>query len=416
MKKWNRILLLTLLVYCCVITVYFLTQPVNNTPASLQGTPADPATFMTQSEIIQTHQYSTIRYLAYFLGQPMDWLILFLLLATGAAYSWRDRITARIKQPFLSLAAYVTVLSLYTALLTLPLDAFLFYMKHHYGLTNMPILNWLWDLFKTFIVDTVMMIPIVAVVLYYLRKHARTWWVYLWLWSIPFTIFYVFITPVIIDPIFNDFKPLQNQELKQDILALAHQAEIPANDVFEVDVSKQTNTINAYVNGIGSTSRIVLWDTMLAKMNKDEILSIMAHEMGHYVKKHVYWGTLSAAAGNLIFFYLMHVLYNWMYVKTEDGGRLKSRHDLAALPMLMLIMSVLLFLSGPVQSAVSRVMEKQADEYGMAMIGNKEAEISTYQKLAKYNLSRTHPPGLVQLFLGTHPTIEERIVSVLRIP
>ncbi len=151
-----------------------------------------------------------------------------------------------------------------------------------------------------------------------------------------------------------------------------------------------------------------MWDTTLAKLNRDEILSIMAHEMGHYVKKHVIWGTVLGAAGNLVFFYLLNKLYGRTLRRL--GGAERKPHELSSLPVLALLASMLLFFSSPVQSAVSRVMERQADEYSIAMMKNPDAGVSSFQKLAKYNLSETRPPELVRFFLGSHPTLEERIV------
>ncbi|WP_249712589.1 M48 family metalloprotease, partial [Bacillus cereus] len=109
---------------------------------------------------------------------------------------------------------------------------------------------------------------------------------YAWLLTIPFTIFVMIIQPVVIDPLYNDFYPLKNKELETKILSIAEQANIPAEHVYEVNMAQKTNSLNAYVTGIGSNSRIVLWDTTLNRLTDNEILVIMAHEMGHYEEKH----------------------------------------------------------------------------------------------------------------------------------
>ena len=106
----------------------------------------------------------------------------------------------------------------------------------------------------------------------------------------PFTIFMMFVQPVLIDPLYNDFYPLKDKALEEQILSLADRANIPAEHVFEVDMSEKTNSLNAYVTGVGSNSRIVLWDTTLEKLTDKEILFVMAHEMAHYVEKHIYIG------------------------------------------------------------------------------------------------------------------------------
>lgn len=123
----------------------------------------------------------------------------------------------------------------------------------------------------------------------------------------------VFIQPVIIDPLYNDFYPLKNKELESKILALAEEADIPADHVYEVNMSEKTNALNAYVTGIGANKRIVLWDTTLNKLDDSEILFIMGHEMGHYVMKHVYIGVAGYLIVSLAGFYMVDKLYKRGY-------------------------------------------------------------------------------------------------------
>ncbi len=149
---------------------------------------------------------------------------------------------------------------------------------------------------------------------------------------------FIFLQPVVIDPLYNDFYPLKNKELEQSILKLADQADIPANHVYEVNMSEKTNALNAYVTGIGANKRIVLWDTTLNKLDEPEILFIMAHEMGHYVMKHVYIGLGGYLLLSLAVFYVIDKLYKRIIGRYGRSLHIAGKSDLAALPLLLMLM------------------------------------------------------------------------------
>ncbi len=145
---------------------------------------------------------------------------------------------------------------------------------------------------------------------------------------------FVFLRPVVIDPLYNDFYPLKDKELESKILSLADKADIPASHVYEVNMSEKTNALNAYVTGIGSNKRIVLWDTTLNKLKDREILFIMGHEMGHYVMKHVYIGLAGYLLLSLAGFYIIDKLYKRLSKFFGRMLHIKGPEDLAALPLL----------------------------------------------------------------------------------
>src|SRR6185312_373627 len=135
------------------------------------------------------------------------------------------------------------------------------------------------------------------------RRSPRGWWLWLGFGTIPVIIFALLVSPIAIDPLFNKFTPLKDQQLKERILALAAKADIPSRKVFQVDKSAQTKAYNAYVSGFGASQRIVLWDTTLQGLEQDEILFVMGHEMGHYVLGHVWKGILISSAISLALFF-----------------------------------------------------------------------------------------------------------------
>ena len=154
------------------------------------------------------------------------------------------------------------------------------------------------------------MLILVSVLYWLMKKSTKRWWLYAWFLSIPFTLFMMFIQPIVIDPLYNDFYPLKDKQLEAEILELASKANIPAEHVFEVNMAEKTNSLNAYVTGIGSNARIVLWDTTLNKLSDQQILFIMAHEMAHYVEKHIYFGIATYLIFSLVGLYLTSKIMN----------------------------------------------------------------------------------------------------------
>jgi Zn-dependent protease with chaperone function len=255
------------------------------------------------------------------------------------------------------------------------------------------------------------LMTVIVIVLYWLiKRFEKRWWLYAWLLSIPFSMFLMFVQPVLIDPLYNDFYPLQNKELEGKILAIANEADIPAEHVYEVNMSEKTNALNAYVTGIGSNSRIVLWDTTLNRLSEEEILFIMAHEMGHYVMKHIYVGIAGYIFLSLFGLFIIHLLMNLMIKHYGSLLKINSIRELTAFPLLLILLGMLTFASSPLANTVARYQEKSADMYAIEMTNNHEAAISSFQELSKAGLSEVNPPVLVKIFRYTHPTMFERIL------
>ncbi len=222
----------------------------------------------------------------------------------------------------------------------------------------------------------------------------------------------MFIQPVVIDPLYNDFYPLKNKELESKILSLATQAHIPAEHVYEVNMAEKTNALNAYVTGIGSNSRIVLWDTTLNRLTDNEILFIMAHEMGHYVEKHIYFGIVGYLLLSLVGLWLTAKIMRRFVTRYGQVFKINKISNISSYPLFLLITSILLFASNPVSNYVSRYQESRADQYAIDLMNDREAAVTAFQKLTISGLSEVNPPLLVKWFRYTHPPMLERIDKV----
>ncbi len=327
---------------------------------------------------------------------------------------WLVRLTERIDRHWLlQLGAVAGVLSLAGAVLFLPLDYYAgFVFPHRYGLSTQTPAAWWQDYALSTAVGVALGAPVLAGFYALLRRFPRTWWRWVTAASLPLSLFLLLIEPVFIAPLFNTFTPLQHAALRADILAMARRQGIAAHEVYQMDASRRSRAVNAYVNGVGPSQRIVLYDTLLAYFTPAETQCVMAHEMGHYVLRHIPWGialsVLGTLAGSFALFRLAHaILRRW-------GGRL-GVHDPAhpaAYPLLLALGLALALAATPVAAYISRRMERQADAFALRIHPDYDASISTYHKLARLNVADEEPPRWAIWLAGSHPSLGERIRAV----
>jgi len=324
---------------------------------------------------------------------------------------WLAGLVARIGRHWLlGLAAVVGIISLAGALLTLPLDYYsAFVFDHQYGLSNQTTAAWLRDYLVSAGVGAVMGLPVTALMYALLRWRPRTWWAWVTAVSVPLSLFVMLVEPVFVAPLFNKYTPLQDQELRHEILTMAHQQGIPTNDVFQVDASRQSNAVNAYVIGVGPTQRIVLYDTLLRGFTYEEIKHVMAHEMGHYVLGHIPLGIGLSVVGTLLGSLALFWVSGGLLRRWGGWFGFDQLGHPASVPLLLALGMGLSLLSMPIANAASRWMEWQADRFAARIDHNNQAGISVYYKLARLNIADMNPPRWAQLLYGTHPTIRERI-------
>lgn len=404
--------LLLFLVYAAAMAVYAWYTSPNNVPAEYAGTAADPATFFTAEQLRDSQTLNAWRYWLFFASAPWEWFIYFALLAGGLARYWRDGLERRGWPIYVRFPAFVLLLQAAAFLLYLPIRMIGYSLSRSYGISTQPASGWIRDKLVEFGIGYLTLLAVSAVAFWIISRGGR-WWLKLWLLSIPFTAFMMYIQPVLIDPLYNDYYRLKDPALERRILELADRADIPADRVYEVDMSSKTNALNAYVSGLGSSLRIVLWDTTLNKLNEQEILLIMAHEMGHYVKHHLEWSAVGAIGASFVLLGAGGWLYAWVIRRRGERWGIRRPSDMAALPLALLLLSVLSFASQPVSNAVSRNAESAADAYAMELIGSAEGSVTMNQTMAVVSLSDVNPPLLVKWFRSTHPSDLERIVEAL---
>ncbi|MCL2543678.1 MAG: M48 family metallopeptidase [Nocardioidaceae bacterium] len=213
-----------------------------------------------------------------------------------------------------------------------------------------------------------------------------------------------FVYPVLIEPMFNQFHPLPGGALRTSIMRIAHEEDVRVDDVLVTDASRRTTELNAYVSGFGSTRRVVLYDNVLKTLPRDQILSIVAHELGHAKHQDVAIGTSLGAAGALFGIGLLGIV-----VLALERRGWAGVDDPAVVPTVLALVALGMFLSLPVQNAISRKIETRADVTALEVTRAPAPFIAMQRTLALRSLEDPTPPALSQWWFGSHPTVLQRV-------
>jgi len=296
------------------------------------------------------------------------------------------------------------------SLLYLPLAWYAGFVRQHaYGLSTQSAGQWLGDWARGVAVGAVVSALVLWIPYLLLRSSPRRWWLWSGLAALPLGALALLVAPVWIAPLFDDFGPMRDKALETRILALAGRAGIDGARVFEVNKSADTRMVNAYVTGIGLTKRIVLWDTLLRRLQPDEVLFVMGHEMGHFVLHHTLAIILGAALVATLALFVVHRVAGRLIARYRDRFGFDRLADVASLPLLVLVGGVVSFVVTPGVLAWSRWQEREADRFGLEITGNQHAAAMAFVRLQQENLGVPRPGLLYTLWRGSHPSLASRI-------
>jgi STE24 endopeptidase len=393
-------------------------QPSTPTPseeATQKVKRFDPAA-ETQAWLATVPQKKREKSDAYFEGGY--WLLLwnFLLAAGISIVLLSSQISARLRDlaerattvKAFQVGIYAIPLLVLVYLLTFPLTMYhYFYREHQYGLATQSFIPWLREqligLGVTLTGATLLLIVLYTV----FRRASRTWWIWGTIATVIFLAASAFIAPVYIEPLFNTYKPLADPKIRDPILAMARANQIPATQVFEVDASRQTMRVSANVSGFLGTTRIALNDNLLKQCTLPEIRLVMAHEMGHYVLNHGAKLLMYAGIFILAGFALTRTLFDAAVRRWGNKWGVRGIADPAGLPLLVLILSTLLFVATPLLNTAIRVTEREADAFGLNASREPDGMAQVALKLGTYR--KLDPTPLEEFIFYDHPSGRARI-------
>jgi STE24 endopeptidase len=278
------------------------------------------------------------------------------------------------------------------------------------GLSTQSWLPWLGDVGKSVAIEAIFAALGGAVAMGLVRRLRRHWWAPAAALVVLFGVLSVYLFPVVIDPLFNRFEPLPRGKLRSEVFALARDAGVDVGQVYRVDASRRTTGANAYVNGLGHTKRVVLYDTLIDGFPPDQVRSVVAHELGHQAHRDLLrglaWLAIVAPAGA----YLAQQFAERIG-RREGLADARARPGPAAIPALALSVALISFALGCASNVLSRRVEANADAFSLRLTRDPAAFIALERRLSVTNVGDPSPPRLFQLLFGTHPTTVQRIGS-----
>jgi STE24 endopeptidase len=336
-----------------------------------------------------------------------------LLLRLRFAARIRDFAAARGRGPWLQSLLVAVGFILALSILSLPWTFYTDYFREHqYGMSNLTAGRF----FGEWALDAAIGTAIVGLAIsgiYRLVRRVRERWV-VWATAVTavFILFVFMVQPVVVEPLFNDYKPLAAGEVRDSILALARETGVPANDVFWFDASKQTKRISANVSGLGGTARIALNDNLLYGTSLPEIRAVMGHEMGHYALHHGLWLTAGFTLALGIGYWAINRLFGRIQRRHGDRFGIRDLADPAGLPLAFAIFTVVMYLLTPVTNSMIRAAENQADAFGLEAAKEPHGFASVAMRLSTYR--KLEPGALEELVFFDHPSGHARVERSMR--
>jgi len=310
----------------------------------------------------------------------------------------------------LAAPAFFTAITALSWLSSLPVAYFGSHeVERRFGLTKQSSRGWLGDQAKSLLLGVLLQTPLLTAAYAVIRRRPRDWWLIIAGASVPLTVALSNLAPVLLMPLFNRFQPLRDEALAGQVRALAARGGVRISDVYEMDMSRQSEKPNAMFTGLGSTKRIVLGDTLLARFPPDQIEAIIAHELAHQVHGDI-WRLIGFGAGaGFGMAWLLSRIAPLAVRRTSEQTGVSELADEASLPVLALLITAMGFVLMPIQAAFSRAMERRADRFAVELTRNGEAYARAMEGLAAQSLADPDPPRPVVVMLYSHPPIVERI-------
>jgi STE24 endopeptidase len=336
-----------------------------------------------------------------------------LVLASGLSKGMRNFAERLTRFKPLHTLFYWVQFFLLASVLLFPLELYQgFIRERNYGLATQAFGGWFGDQLKGLLLGTILGGLLLMMLYGVIRRMPRTWWIWGSVVTIVFSMFVLLIGPIYIAPLFNKYTKLEAPAIKEPILSMARANGIPASEVYVVDASRQSTRVSANVSGFLGTERITLNDNLLRRCSLPEIEAVMGHEMGHYVLHHVYKALLFFGVLIVLGFAYLRSASQWALRRWGERWGLRGFDDVAALPLLALLISLFFFLLTPITNTYSRTEEYEADIFGLNASRQPDGEAEVDLKLGEY---RKLDPGPVEEFIFfDHPSGRTRIRAAMR--
>ena len=341
-----------------------------------------------------------------------DNIILIVFLFGGLLNIYNSWVASIYSSFILTGLIFFFLLSMASSILDIPFDLYgTFKIENKYGFNTKTIKLWIIDFIKSLLISTIIFAIIGGIAFWIIKSNPDYWWLWLWGFFLIFSLFMIYISPYVIEPLFNKFTPIEEEEgLEDKIKEMMSTAGIKVSRVFKMDASKRSKHTNAYFTGIGKVKRIILYDTLLEKMTHNEILAILAHEVGHWKKKHLFKRIVVSEIVGFISIYISFKIIQSNIL--TDLFHIEIPTFFVKLVLLGFLGSIISFPFTPISAYFSRRHERQADRFACELTGETESLASSLIKLSKDNLSNLHPHPLFAKLYYSHPPVVNRVREI----
>jgi STE24 endopeptidase len=339
--------------------------------------------------------------------------IALILLAGRRAARMRDWAGRVGRKPFLRDALFGALYAVAAWALSLPLTIYQGYFREHqYAMATQSFGPWFMEQLTGLAVSVVLLALVTAVFYAVLRRVGASWWVWGTFVSVAFLVLLVLVAPVVIDPLFNTYKPVADGAVKSAVLTMAHANGVPADNIYEFDASRQTTRVSANVSGIFGSASVRLNDNLLRRSSLAEIRAVMGHELGHYVLNHIYKWIAAMSLLLLAGFLCTQWAMTALLARFGDRFGLRGVNDVASFPLLVAIMSVFAFATTPITNTLIRTQEVEADRFGLNLAREPYGAAEVDLKLTEYR--KPDPTPLEEFIFFDHPSTRFRIHDAMR--
>jgi STE24 endopeptidase len=354
----------------------------------------------------ESNRYETRKYVVAFVSFAIDVGLLLYALNSRFTLRLRNYAESISTSHWIQVLIYVVVLGGILKAIQLPLSFYSGYvMEHQFGLSRQTLLKWIKDQLIGLAIGGAIGLAGIQLMYYLMRAAPDRWWLYTWIIFITFVVLMTNLAPVLLLPLFFKFRPVEDGDLRRRVERLAQQTRTRLCGIFEWSLGEKTRKANAAVVGWGNTRRIIVSDTLLSNFSGEEIEVVMAHELCHHVKNHVWQSIGIQSALAFVSFYVIQRAL----VSFSSSFGFRSVDDIANFPFIALVGTALSLIALPGVNAFSRKLERDADLYALTLTDDSLAFVSSMEKLGRLNLASSSPNRIIEFIFYSHPSIEKRI-------
>lgn len=408
MISLNTYLIAYICIYLTSFALYFVIERINVNYLKKYGQKV-PVAFegmIDEKELQKISRYTTDN-IRFKLFQTSISKLVFLYIILSGLLPWLAESLARMNFLIAGLI-FFAVICLVEVLMGLPFDYYhSFVIEDRYGFNTKTLKIWLSDLVKSMLVLIILGTFLVSALLLMITYAGQSWWIWAWVIFLLFQLIMTILYPTVIAPLFNRFTSLEDSELKNGIKRLAEIEGIDIKGIYQMDATRRTRHTNAYFSGMGKAKRIVLFDSLIRSHGQDEILAILAHEIGHLKKNHIKKQLVIVSVVSLFLFFLASKLLTWEVMYNSFG--FSNMPCYVGLFLVGILWEPLTFFMSPIGMAISRKFEREADFYSLGILKTAKPLKKALKKMAKENLSNLNPHPLYVCFNYSHPPLLERI-------